>query len=221
MTEKRAERPSMLLVGGVGCFVVTTLQRVSGIFEKHLWWVALAVLKRAVLETCPKCNEWAMWAALQRRLTVSFSSQSTRDEMTRKLFGYMGEQGSRQVPSLRQGVDMVRSNLPGNLVVFSDALAAEYLSDQPPCDTRVIRAHHTSRNIAFAVNKNNTLRPTKELYPFLTSAVYQAKDRALFVAGDFNAHNNVGGHANNDRKVLNLGVSLWRERQALGVNGHS
>ncbi|KAL3235851.1 hypothetical protein MRX96_022361 [Rhipicephalus microplus] len=72
--------------------------------------------------------------------TTRMYFESTRDEMTRKLFGYMGEQGSRQVPSLRQGVDMVRSNLPGNLVLFSDALAAEYLSDQPPCDTRVIRA---------------------------------------------------------------------------------
>nr|XP_037285104.1 glutamate receptor 1-like [Rhipicephalus microplus] len=142
---------------------------IAGRIVGSFWWVFMVLVFSAYttelasyLKPKYEIQSWAhldntelkhMWVQ-----TTRMYLESTRDEMTRKLFGYMGEQGSRQVPSLRQGVDMVRSNLPGNLVVFSDALAAEYLSDQPPCDTRVIRAHHTSRNIAFAVNKNNTLR---------------------------------------------------------------
>lgn len=49
--------------------------------------------------------------------------------------------------------------------------------------------------------------PTDRLRNFtklLSSAVSQAKDRPLIVAGDFNAHNNVWGYSTNDRKGLNL-----------------
>ncbi|XP_037506071.1 glutamate receptor 1 [Rhipicephalus sanguineus] len=143
---------------------------ISGRIVGSFWWVFLVLVFSAYttelasyLKPKYEIQSWAhldstelkhMWVR-----TARIYFESTRDEMTRKLWGHIDEQGAgRQVPSLRQGVDMVGSNSPGNLVVFSDALAAEYVSGQPPCNTRVIRAHHTSRHIALAVNKNDTLR---------------------------------------------------------------
>ncbi|KAK8780356.1 hypothetical protein V5799_018300 [Amblyomma americanum] len=84
--------------------------------------------------------------------------ESTQDEMILKLYRYMEEQGGREVTSLREGVELVRSSSAGDVVVFADAISAEYLCGQPPCTARVLRAPYVARHVALAVQKNGTLR---------------------------------------------------------------
>ncbi|KAH7954991.1 hypothetical protein HPB49_023683 [Dermacentor silvarum] len=146
---------------------------ISGRIVGSFWWIFLVLVFSAYttelasylrpkyeieswdqLDSTQLKHMWAPTAATRRYF------QSTRDEMTKRFYGHMDEQGGREVPSLREGVEMVRSSSPGNLVVFADALAAEYLCGQPPCNTRVIRARHTARHVALAVEKNATLRET-------------------------------------------------------------
>lgn len=91
--------------------------------------------------------------------TRSYFSKS-KDETTQKIYSRMLHLGGREVESLQEGIELVRKSATGNVVVFSDALPAEYLCAKLACSTRVIRAQHTTRHVALAVQKGAQLRET-------------------------------------------------------------